>query len=215
MLRGVSDALELPLAKVVGANCKRLRISIGITQDGLAQYARSLGLRWTASKVGDFEAGRSAPTLATVLIVGDALAWAASQASFEIDIGYSDQPAPPTEVTLADLLDAGDGLIALSDGHTVRAVDLVAVARGRGFESWDGAVEPPMRQPGMTEKRIARSLNVSDLAFAEASFLLWHKTFSEERDQRAGTEANQQRKGRISREMRSELEKALFNGNDK
>jgi len=215
MLRVVPDhPLELPLAKVVGANCKRLRTAICITQDGLAQYARSLGLRWTASKVGDFEAGRSAPTLATVLIVGDALAWAAAQARFDIDIGLSDQPPPPDEVTLADLLDGGSGFIVLSDEHTVRAADLVAVARGRGFESWDGATEPLTRQPGMTEKRIAKNLNVSDLDFAETSFLLWGKTFSEERDSRAGVDANQQRKGRISREMRAEIEKALTNGDD-
>jgi len=205
MLRVVPDhPLELPLAKVVGANCKRLRPAICITQDGLAQYARSLG----------FEAGRSAPTLATVLIVGDALAWAAAQARFDIDIGLSDQPPPPDEVTLADLLDGGSGFIVLSDEHTVRAADLVAVARGRGFESWDGATEPLTRQPGMTEKRIAKNLNVSDLDFAETSFLLWGKTFSEERDSRAGVDANQQRKGRISREMRAEIEKALTNGDD-
>jgi hypothetical protein len=42
---------------------------------------------------------------------------------------------------------------------------------------------------------------------------LWHGTFSEERDRRAGPDATQQKKGRISRELRTELEKALTDGN--
>jgi hypothetical protein len=46
------------------------------------------------------------------------------------------------------------------------------------------------------------------------SFQLWHSTFSDERDQRAGPDANQQKRGRISRELRAELEKALSDGND-
>ena len=35
-----------------------------------------------------------------------------------------------------------------------------------------------------------------------------------ERDRRAGPDANQQKRGRVSRELRAELEEALGNGND-
>jgi hypothetical protein len=46
------------------------------------------------------------------------------------------------------------------------------------------------------------------------SFRLWHRTFSEERDRRAGPDANQQKRGRVSRELRTELENAIADGND-
>ena len=65
------------VAEVIGANCKRIRTDIGVTQDFLAHFARIAGLRWNAAKVGDFEAGKSEPTFKTVLAVTLALdmAW--------------------------------------------------------------------------------------------------------------------------------------------
>jgi hypothetical protein len=46
-------------------------------------------------------------------------------------------------------------------------------------------------------------------------FRLWNgRTFGEERNQRAGPDANQQKKGRTTRELRAELEKALADGDD-
>src|SRR5258705_3015605 len=61
------------LAVVIGDNCRRIRTTLGVTQNELARYAPDMGLRWTASKAGDFEAGRTSPTLATVLTVTLAL----------------------------------------------------------------------------------------------------------------------------------------------
>lgn len=207
-----------PLAKVVGGNCRRLRSQIGATQDELARYARASGLRWNASKVGDFEAGRAAPTLATVLIVGEVLARALAVARFEHETGYTRRPDLPDGITLADLLVADDDLISLTDGRTVRADDLINVARGGYFDSWgdeEGALETPVEQrSGLTEQRLARSLKVSSSQLLAASLRLWQKTFSEERDLRAGPSATQQKKGRISREMRAELERALADGDD-
>jgi hypothetical protein len=43
---------------------------------------------------------------------------------------------------------------------------------------------------------------------------LWQRTFSEERDRRAGADANQQKRGQESRTLRAELEKALADGDD-
>ena len=60
MLRNVK---EHQLSAVVGRNCKRLRTDADVKQDELAKHARSVGLRWTASKVRDFEAGRNAPKI--------------------------------------------------------------------------------------------------------------------------------------------------------
>ncbi|MGH3562709.1 MAG: hypothetical protein ACRDTN_13155 [Mycobacterium sp.] len=68
---------------------------------------------------------------------------------------------------------------------------------------------------GLTERRLARELKVDQSRLAHASFRLWKSTFSEERDRRAGPDASQQKKGRITRGLRAELvEKALADGND-
>lgn len=221
----MAEPVPQPLAHVAGRNCKDIRNRIGVTQDDLARHARNVGLRWTASKVGDFEAGRSAPTFATVLAVTFALHQAAEQRGAESAVGA---------VTLADLL-AGDDRVALTDGIAVSA-DLIAdVCRGRPAKLYQGTWHPLMRgvssrhldallsgdaavlleRSGLTEVRIAQRLNISTKLLASASSRLWNRTFSEERDQRAGVGANRQKRAQVSRALRVELEKALSDGDDR
>jgi transcriptional regulator with XRE-family HTH domain len=219
----LDDVSSPSLAVVVGANCKRIRVKkIGVTQDELARCARLLGLRWNAAKVGDFEAGRSAPTFATVLAVTLAL-----QMALE-DAAERRRESPEGGVTLADLLDGRDH-IALTDSVAVAATQLAEVCRGRTFtpfdlEYWrrarsaqdtiDGIVADMLQRSGLTEHRLAKHLGITPDRLADVSFQLWQSTFSEERDRRAGPDANQQKRGRISRELRAELEKALADGDD-
>jgi hypothetical protein len=66
----------------------------------------------------------------------------------------------------------------------------------------------------LTEDRLARRFGIERARLADISYLLWRSTFSEERDRRAGPDANQQKKGRISRELRAELEEALADGDN-
>lgn len=225
-----------PLAEVVGANCRRIRTAIGLTQDELARYARDLGLRWNAAKVGHFEAGRSAPTFATVLAVSLALHSAArNEATRKGNLGVS--------VPLSELLAAEDeARVRLNDDLTLPAGLVAAVCGGQSWSArpwglwmptpgleteaslefyrdmWgEGANSPPERvwlRSGLTEDRLARRLGIERDRLADLSYLLWQRTFSEERDRRAGADANQQKKGRISREMRTELKKELADGND-
>lgn len=242
IVRDVSESLGW----VVGANCRRIRTGLGITQDDLARYARNLGLRWTASKVGDFESGRYAPTFATVLVVLLALNQAAANSA-------------AVGVKLADLL-FGEGLVALTDTLDIPGDELADVCRGKLFSLtaegqrdgirsgpyslgrrrtsgelrpdeiraaakglakflrdtkpfWDG-VAGALQRSGLTERRLAKQLGMNDQELAATSFSLWKSTFSEERDRRAGPDANQQKKGRISRELRAELGKALADGDD-
>lgn len=223
----LADVSSPPLAEVVGANCKRIRVEIGVTQDELARHARDVGLRWNAAKVGDFEAGRSAPTFATVLVVSLALQSAAQIAADRGDREVS-------TVTLVDLVSSG-GWIELNGDLSFPADLVTAVCRGdpwrvskSGPESeeslelywqiWGQTALTPMERlllrSGLTEDRLARQLGVERARLADISHLLWQSTFSEERDRRAGPDANQQKKGRISREMRAELEKALADGDN-
>lgn len=220
-----------PLAEVVGANCKRIRSDVGaLTQDELARYARDAGLRWNAAKVGDFEAGRSAPTLATVLAVTLALQWA-----------LEDRGKTRRGVTLADLL-SNDGAVVLTDELHFPADELAAVCKGRGWAfsraEYERRVEEDrerfldearthlfrqsgftlegrlLQRSGLTEHRLAQRLGISRDRLADLSAQLWQSTFSEERDRRAGPKANPQKRGRASRELRAEIEKALADGDD-
>jgi transcriptional regulator with XRE-family HTH domain len=231
-----------PLAVVVGRNCKRIRLAAGVTQDELARCARDLGLRWNASKVGDFEAGRSAPTFASVLTVSLALEHAAQEAA-EARAEISER-----QVTLADLV-ASDGWVALTDELRLRAEDVADVCRGKAWtfsrneyrrqlhrqmkaaradilralgmpeeelrKDREGYAEALLlRRSGLTEHRLAHRLGISHDRLADMSFLLWQRTFSEERDRRAGPDANKQKRGQISRTLQVELEKALADGDD-
>ena len=216
------------LAVVVGQNCKRIRNQIGITQDELARYARSCGLRWRASTVADFEGARSAPTFATVLTVSLALQNAAQTAAANgSDILM--------EIATLDRLVQFDGMIEINDDVALTADTVIALCRGQTREGYrpppgietedslrfqrelwgDGAltsVKQVQLRSGSTEERLARQLHIERYRLAELSYLLWKSTFSEERDRRAGPSANQQKKGRITREMRAEIETELANG---
>jgi transcriptional regulator with XRE-family HTH domain len=214
------------LAVVVGRNCKRIRSAIGVTQDELAERARLVGLRWTASAGGDFEAGRSAPSFATVLAVGMAL-----QIALE-DTAEQRNETPQWGVTLADLLQ-GEGSVALTDRMSLPARLLAAACRGQIFAFADpqstrewferarkaeglvfADVGKVIHLGGLTEHRLAKRLGMSTFVLASLSAELWQSTFSEERDRRAGPDANQQKRGRVSRELRAELEEALADGDD-
>jgi transcriptional regulator with XRE-family HTH domain len=212
----MGDQPSESLAAIVGRNCKRLRVAAGLTQDDLAQHGRRVGLRWRATSVGDFEAGRSAPTFSTVLAVTLAL-----------------QNATRRDVTLDELI-AGDGMVALTDGIDVAAPVLAGACQGKPFRLSPGAWKPKVRsassseihalvggvardllaRSGLAEQRLARQLGVSPTRLAATSSMLWGRTFSEERDHRAGPDDNAQKRGRVSRTLRTELQRALGDGND-
>ncbi len=225
--------LFAPLAAVVGSNCRRIRKEIRATQDDLARHLRSIGLDWTETRVGHFEAGRSAPTFATVLLVSLALQHAAQAATNKRDSEMSD-----AGVTLADLV-GSEGWVGLHSELALPAEQVSAVCKGKPWEtgkdefsreSEDSLNEARAKlfrnlrtasptdrvllRSGLAEDRLARRLEISRTRLAQVSFRLWESTFSEERDRRAGHSANQQKRGRTSRELRAELEKALADGDD-
>lgn len=69
-----------------------------------------------------------------------------------------------------------------------------------------------MRRSGLAEERLAKRLNISADRLAVLSAELWQKTFSGERDLRAGPDANAQKRGQVARQLQAELERALRDG---
>lgn len=217
------------LAVVVGQNCKRIRSASGVTQNMLAKDARNNGLRWTASKVGDFESGRTAPTFATVLSLSIALSHATG-----------------TNVTLADLV-RFDGFVKFNDERKVPGRKVVDALRGKPWQltaedagipiddvkvvladAFHRSAERPARygdlliedralverRSGLDEERLAKRLGIHQTRLAESSLYLWGHSFSDERDRLAGPDANAQKRGRVSRTLQVQLEQELARGDD-
>src|SRR5882757_4643348 len=61
------------MAKVIGEGARALRLDAGVTLEQMARAARIYGLLWTSGRVGDFEAGRTAPSLPTLIAAAAAL----------------------------------------------------------------------------------------------------------------------------------------------
>jgi hypothetical protein len=133
---------------------------------------------------------------------------------------------PGWQVMLADLV-SDEGRVTLTDSFSVDGVLVEALCGAHDFTTFD---PPPWRpqtgeavlpgppstlgRSGLTEHRLAKRLKITEARLAHVSFQLWQSTFTEERDRRAGPDANQQKRGQVSRELRAELEKALADGND-
>jgi hypothetical protein len=60
-----------------------------------------------------------------------------------------------------------------------------------------------------SDTRMCKAIGVDGELGAALMTKLWNKPFSEERDHRAGPDANAQRKGQISRQLKADLEKAM------
>jgi len=67
---------------------------------------------------------------------------------------------------------------------------------------------------GLTEQRVAATLGISTERLGAESLRLWNATFSSERDRRAGPDANRQKRGQATRQLKAELQKAITDGND-
>jgi len=206
------------LAEVVGRNARDLRqnTDVNATLEDVAALARAYGLRWSTGSVGSLESGRTVGVnlenlLAVAATLGDVIG---------------------RPVTLAELF-AGDGDVTLNDelvvplatvraalsGEVVSIPPSVAVMRiAGGFFPAVGTVRYSVRSSVRgafreTDERICKDLGVDPDVGAEAMAKLWRATFTAERDRRAGSEANAQKRGRISRklkaDLKAELQKAL------
>jgi transcriptional regulator with XRE-family HTH domain len=198
------DTAAPRLASVIGKNARQLRTTAGLTLDQVSIAARRHGLNWSESRVADFEAGRVAPNLATLIAVCVALA----------DAGCA-------EATLPELL-CSESPIQINDSLLLLKQQVVNLLSGIPLDmephEWVLAQQLHLQMPtnvavikasGATEERTWKALGVSPTELADWSTALWNRTFSQERDQRAGEGANAQKRGQVSRQMRKELQAAI------
>jgi len=222
------DENTAPIAVVVGQNCRRIRTEADVTQNMLAKNARYIGLRWTTSKVGQFERGQNTPTFGTVMAVSIALSWATERNVLPADLVEFDgfiefnaafKLAGPKVV--AALRGEPWGVLRAEDSGISVDRDFVSKAfaafanRGSPSRYRDlliGDVAEAQRRSGLDEDRLIKRLGISNDLLAEASVYLWGRSFSDERDRLAGPDANAQKRGRISRNLQKQIEEELARG---
>jgi hypothetical protein len=235
MLRDV-DTHSLPA--VLGANCRRIRAAGGVTQEQLATAARRLGLLgWTATKVGDFESGRSATAFGTVLTLvlalDNAVAAAPGPAAvLRADGSVSRRKRP--RVTLSDLVQF-DGFVSLTADFEPVGAAVAAVCSGRTWElrggddantagRMDELLSPASgvlgERYGMRLSDVEDMRRRSDVTEARAARRLGIDadellglSFQLWRgtfgEERDRRAINPARRGQVSRELRAELEREL------
>ena len=174
---------------------------------------RPYGLRWSTGSVGDFESGRAtAINLATLLAVAAALA------------NVTGRP-----VTLAADLFVGKGRVRVSDNWDVDLAKLRAALSGRpsrsrprrhhgGSDIGPAAGTVHYRVRGDFRETDEKNSGRASASIPTLAPLRWPScrsgTFVAERDHRAGPGANAQRRGRISRRLKAELQEVIGDGND-
>lgn len=216
------ELAELP--DIVGRNARAYRErQAGATLEEVAVKARENGLTtWVGSTVSSLERGRVSPTVPTLYMLART---------------YTDLVGKP--ITIADLC-AYAGPIRLSEHLTIHGESLAAALRGRpadgdigdaGTEAWRRAqaqhviaehgsragvsiteLSRAIASAGLAEQRAAKDLGVDVERLALLALSRWGRTWSAERDDRAGEGANAQRRGQVARSMKDELREELSCG---
>jgi transcriptional regulator with XRE-family HTH domain len=207
----------MTMAEIAGRHARALRKDADANLQDFARAMRRYGLAWSTGRVGDFESGRAAPSLATLFAVAAAL---------------SDVVGRP--VTLPDLF-AGAGPVQVNDelsmslvavraaleGKPVTPVKLAAavIVNAQNLPGWARGIDPKLiaRVLGAfveTDERVCKRIGVTTDVGAAAMAKLWRRTLTAERDHRAGPDAKPQRRGQISRQLQIDLQKAIHDGDD-
>ena len=180
------------MAESAGRNAQALRRGAGVNLQDFARAVRRYGLAWSTGRVGDFESGRAAPNLATLFVVAAALSNVTGR-----------------DVTLAELFD-GTGPVQINDklppvqlravraaleGKPVRPVKLTAkvtaVIQTDRIPEWARGTDPELIARVLgdfveTDARLCKRIGVQPDVGAAAMAKLWRRTFTAERDRRAG-----------------------------
>lgn len=215
------------MAEVAGQNARELRLSAKVKLEDFARAMQSYGVPWTTGRVGDFESGRAAPNLATLFTVAAALGDILTR-----PVGLADLFAGDGDVRINDKLSVDLSVLrAAVSGEGVRPEPVAEFVAddslpALGFISDSRAsraaaemvnslrlpygVDPVRHAQVMmafseSDARMCKNIGIDPSTGAAAMAKLWGRTFRQERDHRAGPDANAQRRGQISRQLKAEL----------
>jgi hypothetical protein len=220
------------VAEVLGRTARALR---GDRKLELVAYeAKSAGLNWGTGRIADLEAGRVSPTVPTLFVLCQAFGALLGRRVSLAELFAGDGPVRLTgtdaTVELADLREAlsGEpvdpgpamfiarmglaGAIAAKEQFLAAGIDPPDVINARVREH---PLAHTVRQSMLeADYRIARSLGLDDDEAAILMGRLWGRSFTAQRDAEAGPNANPQKRGRISRKLKAQLQEAINRGDD-
>jgi Helix-turn-helix domain len=209
---------------VLGTNLRRLRLRKGLRQDDIASIARAVGFDWTQGTVAAIETGRrSVSWLEGELlqaVLGASLVELLATKEGVVDVGG-------TRFSRADLrrverlMKRGPGPLPEGWAKSTRELGLRVTDEGlrpqRLIARRYGVSEDPLditemeaASFGTAERKAAERLGVSPLEVSIASFSLWGRSLTQERDRlfaKAPGEGDARvRRGHITRGLLRQLE---------
>jgi transcriptional regulator with XRE-family HTH domain len=222
------DPVTTSVAQVAGANARKLRLAAGMTLDEFALSARYCGLPWSSGRVGDFEAGRVGPSLPTLYAVALALGPVSLADLFDGEgpVQINDALTVELSALRAALLGepaTGETGASRKRGALMNKATRTAITRSdkwRRLVKWARDSVDPLDYLNVdqtfreADTRMCAKLGVDREVGVAAMAKLWGRTFADERDERAGPDANAQRRGQISRLLKAELQEVINEGND-
>lgn len=219
---------HLTLSQVIGRNVQRLRGDH--TLEEVATQGRRFGARWSGGSVRAIEQGEFKETLETIALLALALdgldperktigdgkitVWDLLQTDQSIILGTK------VRTTVERLLDflGGAPSGSLYDGRQVLAGleeglrELTEKVESLNLPNQTLQLLEDIEDAGpesATEHRLAKKIGVDVLELRAWSVYLWGKSFESHRDQEAGPGATPQKKGRLSRDLLSEIQQAM------
>ena len=222
MLRVVTETVDL--ATVMGRTARQLRGNA--TLDDVAKVARACGLNWGTGRISDLEHGKVSPTLPTMIAMALIYTELHGRPVTLGDLVGGDESISVTariSVTTEELRDylSGDPVTAADQYRRETGAALQSVVSGDYRKDWPtrlqsvskGATLRMLGEIGEPEERLAREFGIDRSRLAAEMLALWRRSFSAERDFRAGATANAQKKGRVARALKADL-KAVLDGDN-
>jgi transcriptional regulator with XRE-family HTH domain len=206
---------SLKIKQRLGRNTRAIRQMYGLTLEDVAKVARaSLGKSWTGNYLADIESGRGGSTVEHVVTVAMALSEAAGE-----PVTVQELISGPglLEITpwihvkperLADILAGGDA--RLQPGDRSNSMEGAAREFARIFGGVDG-VEIDAASWTLADERARKKIGIDKDQFIKESIKLWGNLLSVETENRAGENANAQKKGIVTRKLINELQESLQN----
>lgn len=210
----------MEMAQAVAANARRIRGAATMAE--VSDAARLYGAKWTSGTVAKIEAGKTRPTIETLILLMCALRWTTGNPVTMTDLLQSDQP-----IRISDTYSATSEVIIwalagneFDDDHNIEPTDLqslVSDARSIGSDTPRAVREqflatgdlPEVAAVTEQERRVAHDLEVAPVVLQYWAVHLWQRPFEDERDRRAGPDANAQKRGRVTRQLKAEIQSAI------
>lgn len=222
-----SELVAPSMAEVAGKNARELRLSRKVKLEDFARAMQAYGVPWTSGRVGDFESGRAAASLQTLFVVASALHHVTHRRVKLADLFAGDgavRVADGLDIPLADLRAALSGKpVAPAMAGSITTVTKVGrhtvEVTAPPLPAWaqdvaDTLIAQVHIDFSESDVRMCKNIGAGPSDGAAAMAKLWGRTFRAERDLRAGPDANAQRRGQISRQLKAELQKVINDGDD-